>query len=360
MLCQTFLSDDIPRRSTEVLRPTGFGSARYSESILEPGIAEAIDRIDGMFFSPTGGSYPEHGTLVISGWTRQLWWPGWARWRWEFDAVTGAFLRWGSAIGGYYAREVQQGAGGELWLGYITGPYYLLNNDYRTAGSNWSLSSLKLTPNEFGTISFGLFFPDLARDRIVISHGSEAALRVYRYSTREQLAYLNLPDKPMAACYQDGARCYILTSQRHLFLIDYEKNCFEGAMRLGPGPSFWNAPPRLAYDPRYKRVLVLLPVPGNGSQYTTAIQGYRMAPIHTALCAPIPLDRQRAGQPFRVLIKAVGDRSEGLPGMVSLTHALNGPNAVPLDGRGEGIVVMQGATAGPAVITATMETPCLS
>ena len=67
----------------------------------------------------------------------------------------------------------------------------------------------------------------------------------------------------------------------------------------------------------------------------------------------------RAGRPFRTLIRAVGDRGEGLPGLVTLAGDFAGPNTAGLDGNGEAVVQLVGAAEGLAALNLSLETPCL-
>lgn len=358
MLCPNFLSDPVPHRTeAEYAAEVGYRlltSATYNEDLLAPGEFECLYSINGLFTNTTGGQLEDSGTIILTGWTRQRWWPSWARYRWEFDAETGAYLRRGAAPNSYYARDIYQGAGGELWLQYVTGPLGLLNADYQYAGE-------ALFPEHFGAITFGSPLVDRARDRFITNINSQNTLRIYRLSTREELHTLRMPDTPVDICHQEGSRAYVLTHSRFVFLIDYEAGRFLGATKLGPGAGLWNQNKvRMAWDKRFKRLLFAAEPNPKGFAYSTVVEGFKMHPVHTHLCAPIPLERQRAGRPFRVLIKATGDRGEGLPGLAAVASpALSGPNALALDGHGEGIATFTGAAEGAVQITATLDTPCL-
>lgn len=359
MLCANYLSDDVPYRTLEQAAAEGAGmwfpgGLRYNANILTGDQYECINRLNGLFVSQDGGTHTESGTVILTGWTAQAAWPGWGRLRWEFDAETGAFLRRGPCPGGYHDYDVHQGAGGELWLGSLYGGVQRrLGPDYQPTGEI-------IDPQTFGAIFFGGLLVDLPRDRLIASIDVETHLRVYRYSTGEQLGFIWNGSHPVDICHEDGSRCFVLCNDRTVYLLDYEAGRLMGATRLPDGPGLWNqGQVRIAWDKRYKRLLLASEPAGTGWAYTTHITGFSPRPVATHLCAPIPLEPMRAGRPFRVLVRAVGDRGEGIPGWVSLTGDFSGPNAAGLAGNGEAVVTLTGASEGPAALNLSLEVPCL-
>ena len=96
MLCPNYISDDVPYRTLEEAAAEGAGTwfpggLQYNANILGPTEYECIERLDGLFSSPDGGAHTDSGTVIVTGWTAQIAWPGWNRMRWEFDAETGSF-----------------------------------------------------------------------------------------------------------------------------------------------------------------------------------------------------------------------------------------------------------------------------
>lgn len=358
MLCQTYTADLIPHRTVDEyaaevsvrLIPT----ASYNEDILGVDGFECIDRVDGLYFSADMGGLADSGAVVVTGWTRQRWWPGWARWRWEFDAETGAFLRHGEAPGGFQAQDVYQGAGGELWLQLVTGPLQLLGLDFQPSGT-------ELLPATYGAITFKAVLVDRMRNRIVMTRDSDFKIEVRALDTGALLHSIITPNRSRDICHEEGSRCYVLTESKDVFLLDYMSGRWMGAVKL---TDISGANARIGWDKRYRR-LVAIEQPTAPIGYTNQVcaVGFAMRPVATHLCAPIPLKRLRAGESVPVLVKAVGDMSEGIPSAVSVSVAgpvLSAPrNIVALDGAGEGVATVDTLAAGSDTLSISMDVPCL-
>lgn len=357
MLCQTYEGDLIPYRTVAEYaaeNPTRLiPSASYNEDILGVDGFECLDRIDGLYFAAEEGALSDSGALVVTGWTRQRWWPGWNRMRWEFDAETGAFLRRGDAPGGYYAQDVYQGAGGELWLLLVTGPLQLLGPDYQPSGT-------QLLPATYGAIMFKAVLVDRMRNRIVMTRDSAISIEVRALDTGALLHTIIPPSRPRDICHEEGSRCYVLTEKRDVLLLDYMTGRWMGAVKL-TGISGSNA--RIAWDKRYRR-LAAIEQPTSPIGYTNQVgaAGFAMRPVATHLCTPIPIKRLRAGVPVEALVKAVGDMGEGIPAAVSVSvagPALAAPrNVVALDGAGEGVAILDSLAAGTDTVNLSLDVPC--
>lgn len=356
MLCPNYETDPIPYRTTAEMNLLGQwypAGIHYNDDILPPEQFEVLDRLDGVFMAYESGSLTDSGSVIFSGWTRQQGWPGWSRMTWIFDAETGQFIGRGKVVGGYYSEDVYQGAGGELWVHLITGGMRKLDTDYQPTGRF-------IAPALYGAIDFfdGALI-DEGRDRLIASINVENTLRVFRLSTGELLRSILLPDKPVQVCFEEGSRCYILAEHRNVYLLDYEAGRFLGAVRIDGGHSLWNNAYRMAYDRRFRRLLIVPPPTGTPATLNTTATGYPVRNVATHVLPPIPLKAPRAGRPFPVLIKAIGDRGEGVVGAVSLAGDLVGPNVAGLNGQGEAIVVMNGSSAGVHSLSVSLEVPCL-
>ncbi|WP_407280613.1 hypothetical protein U5817_10035 [Aromatoleum evansii] len=355
MLCQTYEGDLIPHRTVAEMAGTAhlIPSASYNEDILGADGFECIDRVDGIYFAADEGALADSGALVVTGWTRQRWWPGWGRYRWEFDAETGAFLRRADTPGSYYAQDVYQGAGGELWLLLVTGPLQLLGPDYQPSGT-------QLLPATYGAITFRAVLVDRMRNRIVMTRDTAITIEVRALDTGTLLHTIIPPSRPRDICHEEGSRCYVLTETRDVLLLDYMTGRWMGAVKL-TGISGANA--RIAWDKRYRR-LAAIEQPAAPIGYTNQVGavGFSMRPVATHLCTPIPLKRLRAGESVPVLVKAVGDMGEGIPSAVSVSvvgPALSSPrNVVALDGAGEGVAVVDAVSAGSDTLSLSMDIPC--
>lgn len=357
MLCQRYTSALIPHRTVSQAvadrEPHLVPSAVYNADILGDDSFECIDRADGVYFAAGSGALADSGTVVVTGWTRQRWLPGWGRHRWEFDAETGAFVRRGEAPGGFYAQDVYQGAGGELWLKLIVGQLQLLGPDYQPTG-------VELSPETFGATAFTALFIDRMRNRIVMTPGVDSVIEVRALDTGSLLHSVITPSRPRDICHEEGSRCYVLTDSRDVLLLDYMTARWMGAVKL-TGISGANA--RIGWDKRYRRLVAIeQPVAPLGYANQIGLAGFALRPVATHLCAPIPLKRLRAGLQVHVLIKAIGDMGEGIPEGVSVGVAgpvLAAPrNIVALDGAGEGVAVLDALTAGSDTVNLSLDVPC--
>ena len=354
MLCQTYVSEAIPHRGLEEMAGTShlIPSALYNADILGEDGFECVDRIDGLYAANDGGALTDSGVVIATGWTRQRWWPSWVRFRWEFDAETGAFLRRDTAPGGYHAQDIYQGAGGELWLKLITGPLQLLGPDDQPSG-------VTLLPASFGAIAFRAVLIDRLANRIVMTPDVDRILEVRALDTGALLHTLQVPSRPRDICYEEGTRCYVLTDSRDLFVLDYLTGRWFGAVKL---TALSGDTARIAWDRRYRRLLAIEQVTTPNYLNQVGITGFAMRPVITHLCAPIPLKRLRAGTTVPVLVKAVGDLGEGIADGVSV--AATGPNLVApqnfvaLDGAGESVPQVQLLAAGDDVLSLSVSVPC--
>lgn len=358
MLCQTYEGDLIPHRTVSEVPPqdTFFPGASYNEAILGADGFECVDRIDGLFFASSEGALSDSGVIVVSGWTKQRWWPGWSRMRWEFDAETGAFLRRAEAAGGfsgYYAQDVYQGSGGELWLLLVTGPLQLLGPDFQPTGT-------ELLPAAYGATQFNAVLVDRMRNRIVMTRDSAISIEVRALDTGTLMHTIIPPSRPRDICHEEGSRCYVLTEKRDVLLLDYMTGRWMGAVKL-TGISGSNA--RIAWDKRYRRLAAIeQPAAPIGYENQVGAAGFAMRPVATHLCTPIPIKRLRAGVPVEALVKAVGDMGEGIPAAASVSvvgPALAAPrNVVALDGAGEGVAILDSLAAGTDTVNLSLDVPC--
>lgn len=361
MLCQSFEADMIPHRTLADMAGADrlFNQATYHDDILGEDGFECVSSVDGLYFTSGEGALTDSGAIVVTGWTQQRWWPGFARHRWEFDAETGAFLRRGSTPGWFYAQDIIQGAGGELWLRLTTGPLQLLGPDYQPSGT-------QLLPTDFGALgAFQAVLIDRMRNRIVMTPDVSRIIEIRALDTGALLHKLQVPSRPRDICHEEGSRCYVLTDTRDVLLLDYMSGRYLGAVKLTgiSGVVGGSATARIAWDKRFRR-LVAIGQPAVPLGYTSQVGpvGFSMRPVATHLCTPIPLKRLRAGQPIPFLVKSVGDMGEGIPGGVGVTvagPALSAPrNIVALNGAGEGVAVVDALAAGPDTLSLSLDVPC--
>lgn len=356
MLCPNFETADVPYRTFGELpksyfpwliyHPEIFGSAAHRATDT----AECIAVVNGLYASPDGGTYPDSGAIYVVAQTDVSFYPGWQSWAFRFDAESGVYVGATPFYVGFFGLtggEVRQGTDGALWVaGRIPERIMPLT----PAGV--ADESRALFPGDFGYIQFGPYLVDPGHDLFLNAAGN--TLDIWQLSTRTRLGQMALPETLLDLCAEEGTRCYLLTTGRAVLLLDYGTRRWLGAVRAGQGPIAF-----IAWDKRYRRLLTVTQPAGLGLGFSSYVTGYRMRPVATHLCPPIPLDPPRAGRPGRVLVKTTGDRGEGIPGTVAIAGDFDGQNAVALDGYGEGVALLTPSSAGAAAITLTLEVPCL-
>jgi len=355
MLCPNFSTPFLPYRLRDDpgILPNVLGSVRYNEGILEPyGERIGSSGLMGMFFDPDN-----NGEIVLTSWMDMIYWPGWNIKRWTFSADTGAFISHGAFIGGYYAQEVFQGAGGELYLKYITGQHYPLEpGTYRLMAENVIL------PSQFGQIRLSALFIDRQRDLVMFRPDAQTTYQLRRFSTGELIRTYRFQDRVEAVCYAEDTSAYLLLRNKTLVGIDYVTGFIFQSTRI---PQINNVQTtRIAYDRRYRRLLVASRTPdAEDGSCTVQIIGYRNVPIAIHVCRPIPLTRVREGRTVRVLHKLVGDLGEGLTGSVRVSSEGSNleviQNEVGIDGDGDGVGEIIGSSEGVETLNVSTEVQCL-
>jgi hypothetical protein len=348
MMCQNYTSVPVPYRTT----------AEMGGGVYFPDIPAPYGERLFMGSSPTG-LWVDGDRVVMSGMTDQHAWPSWGISRWEWNVNTGDFIERGTFVGSLYAQDVNQGAGGELYLSYITGPVYPLG----PKPTYELLVGDVILPARFGYIELDALFFDRARNRAVIGGQSGTKfLRVFEFVSGTWIRDIAVPASVINIVADDGTRVFVLLSNKAILSIDYETGQVFSYVRL---PQIVNTTwARIAWNKPYRRLLVVEFTPDNvDGTSTTVIRGYRYVDVPVQVCKPIPLTRLRNGVKSLVLVKQVGDLGEGLGGLATLTSGgvsglvTRGPVALDGDGEGRGEIV--GTAEGDETVTATAEATCL-
>jgi hypothetical protein len=358
MMCQNYESVVMPYRlpSEWAGIPSGIGlGSLYNPYLVTPPRLYA-ESIGG---SGITGIWVDGDSVVVASWTDMIYWPGWAILRWAFNVNTGDFLERGAFVGGYYAEDVNQGAGGELYLSYVTGPIYPLS----PAPEYALLVDEAILPAHFGYIVLAAPFFDRMRNRAVIGGQSGvSSLRVFEFVSGTWIRDIVMPHGVVCIVHDEGTRVFVLLSNKAVLSINYETGQRYSYVRIPQITNVSNA--RIAWHKAYRRLLLIEHTADNvdGSS-TVTIRGYRYIDIPVHVCKPIPLTRLRDGVRSAVLVKQVGDLGEGIAGLAALTSdavsATVTRASVALDGDGEGRGELLGTAEGAETVTATVEAACL-
>jgi hypothetical protein len=195
---------------------------------------------------------------------------------------------------------------------------------------------------------------DKEADLAIIPTAAAAdSVDVHQLSTGDKLRTINVAGSPSQLVAEDGRRCYIVTTEGLLVLLDYDRNKVFGVYGSPARPSgiFLPTSVKFAYDQKRKRLLTFGPVTvDGGGDITTVIKGYVPIPIITNIITPIPLRPMRKDHSMPVLVKTCGDIGEPLGGQpITATVTGDGELASALvvtDNTGEAVFRVTGTDEG--------------
>ena len=348
MMCQVYETEVMPHRTTTELRPTFFPDIIYN---TYPGdFAESLTTIKAVYFSGE--------EVIVVGVTSQIYWPSYGAVRLRFSVFDGSFISREDvtvSVGFLWTGDITQGANGRL---YIT----QLSDVYR-CDDNYVVYGDAILPATYGLIGFNVYYFDELRDRAVVGDPNVPwGLAVCKFSTGALLHSIRLPDYPKQIVQGSGTQVYVLLENRAIVGLDYETGQIYSYLKLPQIGVVANTV--CAWNDAYRRILICELTPDNpdGSS-TTVVKGFRYVAIPTHVCKPIPLKRLRNGVKSPVLIKQIGDLSEGVSGLVTVTSDATvgrmSRAGVYLDGDGEGLGEIVGVAEGTQDLELSSEVACL-
>jgi hypothetical protein len=307
--------------------PNGSGTAAlYNSALITPPriYGEEIDFLLGMAaFSQTTGN--SESSIRVWGFTKTIYWPSYQLVVWRFDATNGAFMDRQELAGSInYYYQTFQSADGSLWQTSNIGTFRQVDSINFAAIPG----STERDAADFGYITIDTLIVDQARDLTVMSGtgGSSAGLgllaasmTVHTLSTGEMLRRVTLAGKPKAITPEDATRCYVLTHNSILHLVDYSTGVVINTVRVPEAvDEFSFTTQTICWDRYYRRLLFFSKsAPATNGAGTSRIRGYYPIPLATHLLTPIPLKPPRRGREIPILLRAVGDLGEPLSGVAS-------------------------------------------
>jgi hypothetical protein len=347
MMCQNYESVIVPHRTTDQLFPTLFPEAVYNEF---PGnFAESLNSIKSLYVS---------GDQVLVACTGdQIYWPGYNAQRLRFNAATGSFVSRDeieAGVGLAFSGDITQGTNNHFYITSLE-QVYRCTETYETIGD-------PISPTPFGEIGFSVYFFDELRNRALIKpYSGSGVLKVHEFTTGDLLYSISMPDTPIQITSAGGTNVYVLMENKGVLGLDYASGRVFSYTRI---PQIGNvANSRIAWNNTYQRTLVVeLTADNEDGSSTVRVRGFRNVPIAMHVCKPIPLKRLRKGIASPVLIKQIGDFSEGIAGAAVIASTGDAatvlrPN-VALDGDGEGVTELMGDDEGVENVTVTVEVAC--
>lgn len=212
----------------------------------------------------------------------------------------------------------------------------------------------------FGTFSgvtaLDAFSIDALANLLLAGVDGQSALSVYDLTTGALIRKVALSFALRQIMPEDANRCYVLTGDGTLFLVDYSVGKVLAAFRVqAPGS---NPVQRMAWDRKYRRFLswIYTPVDSTG-QNTSVIAGYFPRPQAVGLTAPFPIRPPRRFRAVPVLTRTYGDMGEPVGNarivLSADANATVGGFPALSDADGEALGSITGTAGGASTIGAS-------
>lgn len=338
----TFWIPDASYNAYLTTAPRIYGESLYSdvdEPLLLRGIAV-------MPFDSVAGET----AIMLFATVAQTWFPGFNEWVFRWNGVSGEYIEQTLTFGrNDHDRTLFQSADGALWMLNLFSFYRLTLTTFlgdTTTTRDYS---------EFGFTSFTSLIVDLARDRIVIAGDNRKDIAVHEWASGAELSVVSLAAMPICITPEDSTRCYVLTDDDIIHLVDYGIGEVLSTIKVPVAGATL-----IAWDKYRRRLLVFARQAdaSDGSCQSTII-GYYPVPVATYLTTPIPLRPMRKGRTVPVLMRSVGDLGEPISGVV-LNVSVSGDATLArspagTDSNGDALANVLCGDAGSADIDAAME-----
>jgi hypothetical protein len=212
-----------------------------------------------------------------------------------------------------------------------------------------------------GITSVDAFNIDASNNIVLLGANVANQLRIHNLATGALISTVTLPANLVQIMPESAGRCYVMTADHVMCLIDYTLGIVLSSFRIQD--AFNPALPgvTVTWDTKYRRFLswVYTP-PDTTGQNTSTINGYFPMPIATALMDPIPLAAPRKYNSVPVLTRLFGDLGEPIGGaIIDFTPSVDivefiGFPAIT-DGDGEAVSMMTDLDSGTVIVTASLD-----
>jgi hypothetical protein len=328
--------------------------AYYPEFVTPPRIyAEEIAGILSFFVSRERTQWSDFVVHFMAT-THQIYYPSYNYIDWRFDGLTGAYLdRRVGLIGSLYDYQIYPARDGALWRVSILGSIFEVD-----PVTLEEIPDTRQDPAKYGATILDLPLVDRAQNLIVMASNNEVNdIGVYNFTSGALIRRIRLSGAPADIFAEDERRCYVLTEDRLLNLVDYTTGEILSTLKA-PAVEAGALDSKLTWDRFLRRILLftLRPSATDGA-CVSSFAGFYPAPIAMGITKAIPLLPPRTGRIVPCLVRSYGDAGEGVPG-VKLAASVSGdasftgaPPATDMDG--EAIVSIACAATGTATIDLT-------
>lgn len=357
MFAQIFTSATLPYAlpgQTDIL-PDIFGGLIYNDYLITPPriYAEELAQIIGFFINREKTPTSDF-TIHFIAQTSQIYYPSYNYVRWRFDGVSGAYLdRQVGLPGSLYDYQIHQSRDGSLWRVAITGEFFEV--DQTTYAE---VDDSRQEPSKYGAITLDLPLVDRSQNLVIMKTNNELnQIGVYDFTSGDLIRRIAVSGSPVAIVAEDERRCYVVSSNDMLNLVDYSTGQVLSTLRA-PATEAGALGTRYAWD-RFLRRLLVFTWRANATDGAclSSAAGYFPQPLAVGINKAIPLLPPRAGRMVPCLTRVYGDAGEAIPG-VQITPVMSGDatstGAPPAsDINGEAIIGADCDAAGSATLDLT-------
>lgn len=323
----------------------------YGEEIVTPGGLVRPGAVWGTA-DPTEEGPGEIRFLAL---VEKVVWPSWDVNLWRFTSATGK--RRGKTTIGNLGSVMASGGKffvertGAVWVYDSHVLVDSLGAAIVSPDSAWPTGGAVL-PGDFAghaTDAILDFAIDRVADRVWIrwAFGPLGCVKVYRLSTREELAAIYTPNETNGIALTHDGCVYVFDVLEWICLYDYEGR-LRGAMRAPrSNANLYGA--AYGWDPVYKRLLRVVNTPcASTGASTLRIEGYAPVPEAAILSPPIPRQVPRKGRTIYVLAQACGEGAEAMIGLpASATVGASTVAEGGTDPEGDAVLAYTPAATGP-------------
>lgn len=279
----------------------------YNQWLVKPPriYDESLSSLNHFFYDPGADKLVGYAVFNTNAW------PGWAVWRFEWEAVSGAFLNRSQAniFAIAWANHAGCGSYGAIYTTWKSGygVSQVKSSNLTHAPGMWDIDPWSWNPQRIFN------FAVVNRENQIIAGVGSWFLETWDISGTPFLkGQLRLPQTLGYLAYEDRKHCWVITQKGLIAKANYQIPRWEMLSSVqNPSPDAVNY--LCAFDTKRKRLAVFRQRPdaADGAcqcQLEFYYPLYRVA----GLTAPVPVSRMRAGDRVRFVSHLYGDTGEGV------------------------------------------------
>lgn len=355
MFAKNYESDPLRYYTPEELYgiPDGTGlDSLYNPYLVTPPrhFAEALQpsgSLIGAFVAKERNPISDY-TLQLMATVDSIYWPSYAFRRWRVDGTTGTQLSTDTITANPLSTmQIYQMRDGSLWATVSAG-----NRFYELDPLTFAeIAGTSQTAAKYGATSINWPLVDRAQNVVIIKTNNEGnnQIGVYDFTSGALVRRINISGQVTQVFPEDATRCYLVSSNGMLNLVDYSVGHVISTLRAPPLEA-GTLDSLYAWD-RFLRRLLVFQQRADDTDGTclSTFSGYYPVPLALKLSAPVAIKAPRAHRDTPFLCRVFGDAGEGISGVkVTPTAGTSTIAGAPpfTDRDGEAVITLTPDVAG--------------